>query len=124
MQLVRSGVSFKYEARSFRLKMPLTRPRTAECNNCGGSDLHFWISYTPDWFLSNGIIIESKGKFDKRARDIQAAMKEQYPDVDIRMLFQRNNCINKGSKTRYTQWCDKKEIPCAVKTIPKTWLSS
>lgn len=29
---------------------------------------------------------------------------EQHPELDIRMLFQKDNLINKGSSTRYSDW--------------------
>jgi hypothetical protein len=51
-------------------------------------------------------------------------IKEQHPDLDIRLLFQNAyNKIRKGSKTTYAMWCEKKGILYAHKQIPKQWLS-
>ena len=60
--------------------------------------------YKPDFVLNNGIIIEAKGWFKARDRVKHLLIQEQYPELDIRFLFQNAyNVINKGSKTRY---CD------------------
>jgi hypothetical protein len=51
-------------------------------------------------------------------------IKEQHPDLDIRLLFQNAyNKIRKGSKTTYAMWCEKKGILYAHKQVPKSWLS-
>lgn len=82
-------------------------------------------TYLPDFRLPNGIIVEGKGKFDPDAREKMALVTEQHPELDIRMLFMRDNYINKKSKTRYTDWCKKRGIKCAVSLeghIPVEWL--
>ena len=49
---------------------------------------------------------------------------EQNPKLDIRMLFERDHKISKRSKTRYTEWCEKRGIVCAVgREIPKEWIN-
>lgn len=77
--------------------------------------------YTPDFVLPNGIIVEAKGRltvFD-RAKHLQ--IQTQYPELDIRFIFQYDNPITKGSKTRYTDWAEKNGFKCAMKHIPKEW---
>ena len=44
-------------------------------------------SYTPDFILRNGIIIEAKGRFLPRERVRAIAVKKQFPDLDIRFVF-------------------------------------
>ena len=79
--------------------------------------------YTPDVVLDNGIIIELKGRLTAYDRKKMAYVIEQNPDLDIRLLFMRNNPINRGSKTTYTDWCEKRGITCAVgDEIPQEWL--
>ena len=81
--------------------------------------------YTPDVVLDNGIIVELKGKFTAADRKKMVLVIEQNPDLDIRMLFMRNNTLTKISKTRYTDWCDKRGIKCAVgREIPKEWIDA
>ena len=54
-------------------------------------------SYTPDIVLANGIILEVKGRLVKADRDKHLLIKEQYPDIDLRFVFQNaNNKIRKG----------------------------
>lgn len=82
-------------------------------------------SYTPDFVLENGIVIESKGFWDSTSRSKMALVIEQNPHLDIRILFQRDNAINKGSKTKYSDWCKKRGIKYAISPqgiIPEEWL--
>ena len=82
-------------------------------------------SYTPDFVLENGIVIESKGFWDSTSRSKMALVIEQNPHLDIRILFQRDNAINKGSKTKYSDWCKKRGIKHAISPqgiIPEEWL--
>lgn len=80
--------------------------------------------YKPDFILNNGIIIEAKGWLRPSDRTKHLLIKEQYPDLDIRFLFQNaNNLLRKGSKTRYCDWCDKHGFLYAHKEIPKQWLT-
>ena len=80
--------------------------------------------YKPDFVLNNGIIIEAKGWLRPSDRTKHLLIKEQYPDLDIRFLFQNaNNLLRKGSKTRYCDWCDKHGFLYAHKEIPKQWLT-
>jgi hypothetical protein len=80
--------------------------------------------YTPDVFLSNGVIIEIKGRWTAQDRKKMGLVLEQNPELDIRMLFQRDHKISKNSKTRYSNWCDKRGITYAIgNTVPEEWTS-
>jgi hypothetical protein len=78
--------------------------------------------YTPDFFLSNGIIIEAKGKWTLDDRKKMVNVIEQNPGLDIRMLFQYDNKLNRRAKTRYSDWCERRGIKYAVGKIPEAWL--
>lgn len=79
--------------------------------------------YTPDFFLVNGIIIESKGRFDTADRQKHLMVKEQHPDLDVRFVFSRSaSTISKQSKTRYADWCTRFGFLFADKVIPSEWL--
>lgn len=78
--------------------------------------------YIPDFILNNGIIIEAKGRWTVHDRKKIVLVIEQNPGLDLRMLFQRDQFLNKGSKTRYSAWCEKRGIKWAVTTIPDEWL--
>ena len=103
-QLKRSGVDFEYETLSIEYQRLST--------------------YTPDFILPNGIIIEAKGVWTVEDRAKHLLVREQHPHLDIRLVFMRaSNKINKKSKTTYAMWCERKGIKYADKVIPKSWLS-
>lgn len=81
-------------------------------------------TYTPDFqILSNGIIIETKGRFLPSDRKKHLLIKEQYPELDIRFVFSNPNAkIRKGSKTSYADWCDKHGFLYAQEIIPTEWI--
>tara|TARA_Y100001968_G_C19439248_1_gene761604 strand:+ start:3177 stop:3527 length:351 start_codon:yes stop_codon:yes gene_type:complete len=80
--------------------------------------------YTPDFLLPNHVYLETKGYWDPADRRKMKAVKEQNPDLDIRMVFQNPyNKISKKSKTTYAQWCERHGIPwTSWVNIPMEWL--
>lgn len=104
-QLKAKSVLFKYE--EFKIKYEVNEVRT----------------YTPDFELPNGIIIESKGRFVAADRKKHLLVKKQHPELDIRFVFSNSkNKINKGSKTTYAKWCEKNGFLYADKLIPEEWI--
>lgn len=82
-------------------------------------------SYTPDFILPNGVIVEVKGRFDAASRTKMIHVIEQNPDRDIRLLFSVDNKINKSSKTRYSDWCSRRNIVYCISAdgvVPDDWL--
>ena len=82
-------------------------------------------SYTPGFLLPSGIFLEAKGYFDADDRRKIKAVKQQHPEIDLRIIFQAPyNTISKKSKTTYAQWCDRLDIPWTSFTnIPLDWLT-
>jgi hypothetical protein len=79
--------------------------------------------YTPDFLLPNGIIIETKGRFVTEDRKKHKLIREQFPDLDIRIVFSNpNSKIGKKSKTTYAMWCDHLGIPYAKRVVPQHWI--
>lgn len=79
--------------------------------------------YTPDFFLTNGIVIETKGRFLSDDRKKHLLVKKRYPDLDLRFVFSNSKSpISKGSKTTYAAWCDKHGFQFADKLIPIEWV--
>lgn len=79
-------------------------------------------TYTPDYVLDNGIIVEGKGLFEPQDRKKHLLIKRQLPELDIRFVFSRSaSPIYKGSPTRYSDWCNKFGFLYADKTIPVAW---
>lgn len=80
-------------------------------------------TYTPDFVLRNGIIVESKGIFDVEDRKKHLLIREQHPELDIRFVFSSSRSkLYKGSKTSYAEWCEKNGFLFADKLIPAAWL--
>lgn len=78
--LTSRGVPFRYE----EVKVSYTKPASKH-------------SYTPDFILPNGIIIESKGLWDVEDRQKHKLLREQHSDLDIRFVFTRSKApIRKG----------------------------
>ena len=80
-------------------------------------------TYTPDFVLSNGIIIETKGLFTPADRSKHVCIQKQHPSLDIRFVFTSSRRkIQKGSKTSYAMWCDKNKFLFSDRIIPEAWL--
>ena len=80
-------------------------------------------TYTPDFILDNGIIIETKGIFDSEDRRKHLEVRKQHPELDIRFVFSNSMAkLYKGSKNRYCNWCDKNDFIWAHRVIPEEWL--
>lgn len=106
-QLDKAGVEYTYE----KLKLDYVKPASKHV-------------YTPDFVLSNGIIIETKGRFLLADRQKHILVKRHNPTLDIRFVFSNSNArISKASTTTYAQWCIKNGFKYADKTIPEEWFS-
>jgi hypothetical protein len=81
-------------------------------------------TYTPDFRLANGIIIETKGRFVVSDRKKHLLIRKQYGNkYDIRFVFSNAKAkIYKGSKTTYADWCIKHNFKFFNKTIPIKWI--
>lgn len=81
-------------------------------------------TYTPDFVLGNGIIIETKGRFVANDRRKHKEIKKQFPDLDIRFVFYNSRSrLYKGAKSSYADWCKKNGFMYADKSIPDDWLN-
>lgn len=80
-------------------------------------------TYTPDFILPNGIIVETKGRFTTADRLKHLEVRKQHPTLDIRFVFQNPNIkIRKKSPTSYSMWCDKHGFKWASKSVPQEWI--
>ena len=82
--------------------------------------------YLPDFVITfpDGRIrfIEAKGYFRAQDRTKMKLVKEANPDLDIRLLFVRDNKIHKDGKLTYSGWAIKYGFPWSVGNVPKEWL--
>jgi len=80
-------------------------------------------TYTPDFVLNNGIIIETKGMFTAADRRKHLAIKKQHPKLDIRFVLERSKRkLRKGAKSTYAEWCVKYNFLYYDRIIPEDWL--
>mgnify|MGYP003647901080 FL=1 len=108
-QIKKRGLRVKYEDPSSRISF--TQPASDR-------------TYTPDFILPNGIVVETKGRFTLEDRKKHLWIKEQ-SDKDIRFVFSNSNAkIRKGSKTSYGMWCDKHGFLYSNKKIPEEWFDA
>ena len=106
-QLDQLGVEYTYE----KVKLKYIRPASEHI-------------YTPDFVLSNGIIVETKGRFLSVDRMKHLLVRKHNPDLDIRFVFSNSAAkISKGSRTTYAMWCNKYGYRYADKIIPVEWLN-
>jgi len=99
------GVNFEYE--KLKVQWQLLENKT----------------YTPDFKLPNGIIIESKGRFVQADRKKHLIIQDQHPFLDIRFVFSNSKSkLYKGAKSTYGDWCNKHGFLYADKRIPDEWL--
>jgi hypothetical protein len=102
-----------------------------------------WVHYTvparkakylPDFPIrKTTIILETKGRFGGTFRGADGAqerqklilLKEQHPEYDIRIVFERAaNKIYKGSKTTYAKWADDHGFKWSDKgVVPPEWIA-
>lgn len=105
-QLKGSGVAVEYETTKIKYVVP--------------ESVH---TYTPDFVLPNGIVVETKGRFTLPDRKKHLLIQKQHPEKDIRFVFTNsNNKISKGSKTSYADWCRKNGFKFSDKKVPDEWL--
>lgn len=86
-------------------------------------------NYTPDWPVTRPdgsvLYIESKGLFDLDSRTKMLAVKNQHPDLEFVLLFQRDNTYGrakKEKKRRYSDWAQHHGFDYAVNCVPFRWL--
>jgi hypothetical protein len=84
--------------------------------------------YIPDLKLGK-MIVELKGYFRQDSQRKMKAVKAQYPDMDIRFVFQKASATIQGAKKRKDgtkmtcgEWADRQGFVWAEGTIPEEWL--
>lgn len=86
-------------------------------------------TYTPDFVLPNGILVEAKDgegsrlkpSLDAKARGKMIRIQKQYPDLDIRFIFRTDAMLHSLGK-RCSVWCKEHGFPYHIGTsIPDKW---
>jgi len=84
--------------------------------------------YIPDLAVGN-MIVELKGYLRQDSQRKMKSIKAQYPDLDIRFVFQKASSTIQGAKKRKDgskmtcgEWADRQGFVWAEGTIPEEWL--
>ena len=123
-QLEANNIPFEYEKDSYNYYLKVR----AECHDCSSKEVYAEHWYTPDFFIykdGRWIILEAKGKFDAKQRAKMISMKEMHPELDLRMVFMRDNKIHPKSKTRYSDWAKANNYDHCVEgkqVLPDEWI--
>lgn len=82
--------------------------------------------YTPDFIVPRkAMVLEVKGYFPSSDRTKMLLVKQYFPKLDIRFVFDTpNKTISKGSRTTYAKWAEKNGFPwCSTANFPtKDWI--
>ena len=83
--------------------------------------------YIPDFRVTTktgkSFLIEYKGYLRPEDRTKMKAIRKQYPQLDLRIIFQNaKKPLYKGSPSTYGDWATKNGYKWADKTIPQDWL--
>ena len=90
--------------------------------------------YTPDFILTlpdgRQLIIETKGnghQFDAAVRQKMIAVRDQHPELDIRLCFYTDGKIGPkrkdGSFRKQSDWAKDNNFQYCIKEIPLEWLN-
>lgn len=84
-------------------------------------------TYTVDWTVLNGKLIETKGYLSDHAeRRKYVLLKEQHPDLDLRFVFDNPNKLCGGTKMSHAKWAEKYGFRyCSIKDTEqiKQWIT-
>lgn len=119
--LDKRGVAYDFE----RFTLPYTSPvRGGSCLTCGSKKTGKARKYTPDFIFrkqdESFLVVEAKGRFPSTDRSKMRDVKKAYPEMDIRILFQKRS---KPQMDILIRWCDKNGFPYAFgNQVPPQWL--
>jgi len=122
VDLLKRGIPFEYEPKEFAIRVAGSPGHV--CASCGGTKINRLTRYTPDFYLpKENLWVEAKGKLDARGKRAILAFREQYPEEPLYVLFQRDNWTTRIRREKYTGWCARHNVTCAVgPTIPQEWI--
>lgn len=120
LSLYERGVDFEYETEKWEyVKDDLFK---AVCEECGSNNCVSRRTYTPDFILPNGVIIEAKGKATPPVRTALVQIKKSNPDKDLRLVFMADNWLTSRHKRRYSDWARENGFEYAIGGVPDEWL--
>lgn len=85
--------------------------------------------YWPDFIIKRKdgsiLIVETKGRFTSSDRTKMLKVKQTHPELDIRILFMKDNYLTSKKTSKYSDWANKYGYIYAIgKEVPEEWLTS
>lgn len=118
-RLVENKINFEYEQYQFDYHDSVAN---SICLSCGSDHIGVKRVYTPDFYFPNtDIFVETKGKFDRDNRRKMLAINEEC-DMEVRMVFMRDNWLTRKHGLKYSTWCERYNIEYAIGDIPLEWV--
>lgn len=117
--LKEKGVIFQYEPIKLTFHRTVTK---GLCPKCGSTKVVRRATYTPDFVLDNGRIIEVKGRLTSTERTKLLAVRASNPERSLVLYFGSDNKLKKNGTKRYSDWCADHGFDFSVGTIPRRWL--
>lgn len=117
--LEEKGLWFEYESKlcKFNYTTPIKK---GECVDCKGEAVIQNHTYTCDFVLEKKdgslMFVETKGRLVSKDRTKHKYIKEQHPDVDLRILFSYNGKAT--PKMFFLDWAKSLGIPAATVVKP------
>lgn len=119
-QLKKLKIKHEYEPTKIEYRRTVSK---GICTKCGETRVYQRRTYLPDFVCESGVIIEVKGRLIGADRAKLQALKQQHPNIDIRLVFGSNNKIVKNKpEWRYLDWAKKYKIKAALKEVPLVWV--
>jgi len=117
------GIKFEYESIRITYEKPV---RKGLCPACGSKSTVQVSSYTPDFVLDNGILLEVKGRLTSKDRSKLILVRKSLGDRGkyLVLYLAEDNRLTKGSEKRYSNWCQEKGFDFSIGAIPRRWLTS
>lgn len=118
-QLDELGIYWEFEEVTIAYLEPVSN---AICIDCGSKQVVKDRKYLTDFYLPDyDMYIEPKGKLDVAGRKKFQAIKRQYPDLDLRFVFQYDNWLTKKHGARYSQWAKRNNYLFSINKISEEW---
>ena len=117
--LEEKGIPFKYESERLIYSKPV---RKGKCTECGATKVVKLATYTPDFVLDNGTMVECKGRLTATDRSKLLAVRASNPTLKLVLYFSIDNKLQKNGTKRYSDWAAEHDFDFSIGTLPRRWL--
>ena len=120
------GIKWKYEEIKFAYYQQQTWKMT--CPNCGAtSPVLKKRTYTPDFILPNGTLIEVKGRLTSTERSKLISIQEYHPELDLKLVMENDRQTGLKRYPMNSDWLSAHGFDFtfvgrhAIKEMPEHW---